>query len=75
MSYLTAVGPLAGLYYKHVLYMLALEFICFTERLGRVVNIHVSYSGVPRFKILARTPALLTEVFMVFLSLSRQMPG
>jgi hypothetical protein len=37
-----------------------------------VVNKPASYSGCPRFKISARRPATLNEVFMVFPNPSRQ---
>jgi hypothetical protein len=45
-----------------------------TERRGQLVNISASYLGGPSFKSRYRRRAVLSEFFVVFLSLSRRMP-
>jgi hypothetical protein len=46
-----------------------------TERRGRVVNTPNSYFGGPGFDSRPRWPAILIEVFVIFLSPSRRMLG
>jgi hypothetical protein len=46
-----------------------------TKHRGQVANTPASYSGDPGFISHPRRPAIQIEVFVVFLSPSRRMPG
>jgi hypothetical protein len=49
--------------------------IYITERRGRVANTAASYSGGHGFKISARKPAILTEVFRVLFQSLQEISG